>query len=160
MQYVCSCVVIWRWHCIFNIKKFGRLSSTSKLSNAARTHKRSAIFWLGEGITEADGTIKSHLSQVLCFLVAWESWAVVKTDSSSETEACNTNVWNDIPGNSFAIATHKCWKTGTKGFIPSGVLSSPELVAMATWIKITSVQQFTCAFVEETDGDPGKVKLF
>ena len=46
-------------------------------------------------------------------------------------------------------------------FIPSDILSSPKLVAMTTQMKILPAQQieFARAFVEETDGDPAKVKL-
>ena len=51
-------------------------------------------------------------------------------DSGSETEACNTNVWNDNPGNSSTIVIHKRWKTETEAFIPSDILSSPKLVAI------------------------------
>ena len=50
-------------------------------------------------------------------------------DSGSETEACNTNVWNDKLGNAFTLATHKCRKTGTKACISSDILSSPKSVA-------------------------------
>ena len=79
-------------------------------------------------------------------------------DRGSETEACNTNVWNNKLGNSFTLATHKCRKNGTEAFIPSDILSSPKSVTMATQIKIMSVQQiaFTRAFVEETDWRPCK----
>ena len=82
-------------------------------------------------------------------------------DSGSETEACNPNVWNNKTGNSSNIASHKRRKTGTNAFIPSDILSSPKLVAMATRMKITPAQQFafTRAFIEETGGDPAKVKL-
>ena len=71
-------------------------------------------------------------------------------DSGSETEACNTNVWNDKLRNSFTLATHKCRKTETEAFIPSDILSSPKLMAKATQIKIMPVQQiaFPRAFVE------------
>ena len=84
-----------------------------------------------------------------------------REDSGSETEASNTNVWNDKQENFFTRATLKCSKTGTKAFIPSNILSSPKSVAVATRMKIMPVQQiaFTCAFAEETDRDPAKVKL-
>ena len=83
-------------------------------------------------------------------------------DSGSETEACNTNVRNDKPRISFTIDTLKCRKTGTEACIPSDILSSAELVAIVTSMQITPAQQFafTRSFVEETDGDPAKVKLF
>ena len=82
-------------------------------------------------------------------------------DSGSETEDCNTDVWNDKPRNFFTIATHKHRKTGTEALIASNILSSPKLVAMATQMKIMPAEQFafTSAFIEQTGEDPAKVKL-
>ena len=94
------------------------MSSTRNSSNTSRTQKTRAIFGLGEGITEGDGTIKFYLSHGLYF---YGSMRVLSSseDSGRETEACNTNVWNNKPGNFSTIVTLKCWKTGTKAFIPS-----------------------------------------
>ena len=50
-------------------------------------------------------------------------------------------------------------QAGTTAFIPHNIASNPNLVSLATWLKMTPAQQsaYTAAFIAEVGGDASKV---